>query len=113
MADDGEFHGTGSVATAVPPAPPLAVATTAPADGDPQPTLTTPPSSSILMMTVVIILGATLFLLVIFDGIAVLEGKTTSDLDTLTSMIAGGFVGFLTPHVASAVKGNSASRGRG
>jgi hypothetical protein len=63
-----------------------------------------PPSSPELMRTVVWILGLALLVLVIFDGIAALQNKSVNDLNTLTSLIAGGFVGFLTPHVASSLK---------
>lgn len=65
------------------------------------------------MFTVIVILGLALLILVIFDGIAALEGKTVSDINTLTSMITGGFVGFLTPHVASAAKSSIRGRGQG
>jgi hypothetical protein len=69
-----------------------------------QPASTNPSSSANLMRTVIIILGAALLLLVIFDGIAVLENKTNDDLNSLVSLIAGGFVGYLTPHITNAVK---------
>jgi hypothetical protein len=63
-----------------------------------------------LMRTVIIILGIALLVLVIFEGIAVLEGKTTNGLNTLISLIAGGFVGYLSPHVVTAVKGNATDK---
>ena len=81
------------------------------ADDDSQASATSPPSSPTLMMVVIIILGLTLLMLVVFDGIALLENKTANDLNTLTSLIAGGFVGFLSPHVASAVKSTSGNKG--
>jgi hypothetical protein len=56
-----------------------------------------------LMGFVVVILGVSLIALVVFEGVAVLQGKSTNSLNTLTSMIVGGFVGFLTPHVAGSV----------
>ena len=74
-----------------------------------QPASTNPSSSANLMRTVIIILGTALLLLVVFDGIAVLEDKPTDGLNSLVSLIAGGFVGYLTPHIANAVK----SGGRG
>jgi hypothetical protein len=75
-----------------------------------QPASTNPSSSANLMRTVIIILGTALLLLVVFDGIAVLENKATDGLNSLVSLIAGGFVGYLTPHIANAVKGGG---GRG
>ena len=108
MSADGAIEGS-SIApedhkVAAPPTPVAA------ADDDSPSAATSPPSSPTLMMAVVAILGLTLLTLVVFDGIAVLENKTANDLNTLTSLIAGGFVGFLTPHVANAVKSNTASK---
>ena len=76
-----------------------------------QPASTNPSSSANLMRTVILILGLALLLLVIFDGIAALENRSTNDLNSLVSLIAGGFVGYLTPHVTNAVKGNGAGDG--
>ena len=78
-----------------------------------QPASTNPSSSANLMRTVILILGLALLLLVVFDGIAALEGKTTDDLNSLISLIAGGFVGYLTPHIANAVKGSGADNSDG
>jgi hypothetical protein len=74
-----------------------------PANAGPPPQQALPPSSATLMSAVVALLGLALILLVVFDGIAVLQGKSSNDLNTLTSLIAGGFVGFLTPHVAGTI----------
>jgi hypothetical protein len=63
------------------------------------------------MLVVIVILGIALLLLVLFDGIAALENRSTGGLNSLVSLIAGGFVGYLSPHVASAVKGNAADKG--
>jgi hypothetical protein len=63
------------------------------------------------MRTVIIVLAAALLLLVVFDGIAVLEGKTAGDLNSLVSLIAGGFIGYLTPHVTNAVKSDGDGQG--
>jgi hypothetical protein len=92
-----------------------AVARTAPTSApEPhQPASTNPSSSANLMRTVIIILGAALLLLVVFDGIAALENKTTDDLNSLVSLIAGGFVGYLTPHVVNAAKSDDAGKGEG
>lgn len=78
-----------------------------------QPASTNPSSSANLMRTVILILGLALLLLIVFDGIAALEGKTTDDLNSLISLIAGGFVGYLTPHIANAVKGGGSDNGEG
>jgi hypothetical protein len=80
-----------------------------PAPAEPaQQTAANPASSANLMRTVILVLSVALLLLVVFDGIAVLEGKTASDLNSLVSLIAGGFIGYLTPHAVGAAKSDGA-----
>jgi hypothetical protein len=88
-----------------PPAPPAPGGSVAGAEQ------TTPPNS-LLMKYVIWILGLTLLLLVAFLGAATLSGKNTNDLNTLTSLIAGGFIGFLTPHVAVSARSRGVQRSK-
>lgn len=61
-----------------------------------------PPSDRSLMKLVIVILGIALILLIVIDLLIIVWGKTfPAELNTLTSLIAGGFVGFLTPHVTA------------
>ncbi|HEV2344942.1 MAG TPA: hypothetical protein VGS97_12670 [Actinocrinis sp.] len=69
--------------------------------GDPNGGHSVPPSDRSLMTWVVGILGAALILLIVIDLLIVVWGRAfPAELNTLTSLIAGGLIGFLTPHVA-------------
>lgn len=59
-----------------------------------------PPGNASLMALAVGILGAALILLIVIDLLIVVWGRAfPAELNTLTSLIAGGLIGFLTPHV--------------
>lgn len=66
------------------------------------------------MAFVIGILGVALVLLVVTDMIMAIRGDSIpAELNTITSLIAGGFVGFLTPHVAAQVGRTHGQSSRG